>query len=353
MTQLELIYSFDETFSYFKKNFLIIEIYKYLRKTMKKIALEEHFITNDFLEATQKADFVNMDIKDATDFQKRLLDFDDLRLKAMDEAGIDISVLSLTDPGIQGITETNVAIELSVKTNDFLAAKIAKNPKRFRGFACLPMQDPIIAAKELERCVHEHGFVGGLINGQTQGSYLDEEKYHHFWKKVEELNVPIYLHPGSPKHMPANYKDQHELAGPLWGWTVETGTHALRMVFSGLFDLYPGIRIILGHMGETIPYLLWRLDSRWNITKHSKNLQKSPSQYIKENFYVTTSGMCSNGPLSCAIQELGEDRVMFSVDYPYESSKIASQFIEQAAISKKVMEKICYENAHHILHLKD
>ncbi len=170
---------------------------------------------------------------------------------------------------------------------------------------------------------------------------------------MEELNVPIYLHPGSPQHMPASYKDQHELAGPLWGWTVETGTHALRMVFSGLFDRFPGIKIILGHMGETIPYLLWRLDSRWNIIKHPKNLKKSPSQYIRENFYVTTSGMCSNGPLTCAIQELGEERVMFSVDYPYESSEIAAQFIEQAPISKKVLEKICYKNAQSILKLKD
>lgn len=319
---------------------------------MQKIALEEHFITPDFLQDTQAADFVHMNQKDAADFQKRLLDFDDLRIKAMDEAGIDISVLSLTDPGIQGIKDTKIAIELAHKTNDFLAERIAKNPTRFRGFACLALHDPVSAAKELERCVKHHGFVGGLINGQTQGSYLDEEKFHPFWKKVEELNVPVYLHPGSPKDMPANYKDQYELAGPLWGWTVETGTHALRLVFSGLFDKFPGLRIILGHMGETLPYLLWRLDSRWNIIKHPRTLKKSPSQYIKDHFFVTTSGMCSNGPLSCAIQELGEDRVMFSVDYPYEASKIAAQFIEQAPFNKMILEKICYKNAELILNLK-
>ena len=321
-------------------------------KHMKKIALEEHFITTDFLQNTQMADFVHMNPQYVADFQKRLLDFDDLRIKAMDDAGIEISVLSLTDPGIQGLSDSTSAIKLASKTNDFLADKISKNPKRFRGFACLPMQDPLSAAKELERCVLKHGFLGDLINGQTQGSYFDEQKYHPFWKKVEELNVPIYLHPGSPQHSPSNYKDQHELDGPLWGWTVETGTHALRMVFSGLFDLFPTVKIILGHMGESLPYLLWRLDSRWEIINHPKKLQKSPSQYIRENFYVTTSGMCSNGPLTCAIQELGEDRVMFSVDYPYESSKIASQFIEKAPLSKKILEKICYENASHILDLK-
>lgn len=328
-------------------------IYESLRIDMKKIALEEHFITSDFLADTQRTDFAAMNQEYASDFQTRLLDFNDLRIRAMDEAGIEISVLSLTDPGIQGITEANIAIEMARKTNDFLAEKISKYPDRFRGFACLPLQDPRYAAKELERCVDQYGFVGGLINGQTQGSYLDEEKFHPFWKKVNELNVPIYLHPGSPQHIPASYKDQHELAGPLWGWTVETGTHALRMVFSGLFDLFPRIKIILGHMGETIPYLLWRLDSRWKIIKHQKKIQKSPSQYIKENFYVTTSGMCANGPLMCAIEELGEERVMFSVDYPYESSKIAAEFIEQAPVSKEVMEKICYKNAQNILNLKD
>lgn len=318
---------------------------------MKKIALEEHFITADFLEDTQRIDFAAMNRDDALDFQTRLLDFDDLRIKAMDEARIEISVLSLTDPGIQGIVDTKRATEYAAKTNAFLSEKISKNRQRLRGFACLALQDPVSAASELEQCVKHYGFVGALINGQTQGSYLDEEKFHPFWKKVEELNVPIYLHPGNPQHPSASYKGQHELNGPLWGWTVETGTHALRMVFSGLFDRYPGLKIILGHLGETLPYLLWRLDSRWNIIKHSKNLKRSPSQYIRENFYVTTSGMCSNGPLICAIQELGEERVMFSVDYPYESSKIAAQFIEQAPIDKTVLEKICHKNAQKILKL--
>lgn len=318
---------------------------------MKKIALEEHFITSDLLKDTQKTDFVAMNPEKASEFQTRLLDFDDLRVKAMDEAGIEISVLSLTDPGIQGIADTKTAIQQSSKTNAFLAEQISKNPKRFRGFACLPMQDPVSAAKELENCIHQYGFVGALINGQTQGSYLDEEKFYPFWKKVSELNVPIYLHPGNPQHISESFKNQQELAGPLWGWTAETATHALRLVFSGLFDLFPGIKIILGHLGETLPYLLWRLDSRWDIIKHRKNLNKAPSQYIRENFYVTTSGMCSNAPLTCAIQELGEERVMFSVDYPYESSKVAAQFIEQAPINKKLLEKVCYKNAEDLLKL--
>jgi 2,3-dihydroxybenzoate decarboxylase len=318
---------------------------------MKKIALEEHFITADLLSQTQQSDFVAMDSHKAAEFQARLLDFSDFRIKAMDEAGIEISVLSLTDPGIQGIADTKTAIEQASKTNAFLAEQISKNSKRFRGFACLAMQDPIAATKELEHCVRQYGFIGALINGQTQGSYLDEEKFYPFWKKVEELDVPIYLHPGNPQHVSSSYKNQHELEGPLWGWTVETGTHALRLVFSGLFDKFPSIKIILGHMGETLPYLLWRLDSRWGIIKHTKKLKKSPSEYIRENFYVTTSGMCSNNPFMCAVHELGEKRVMFSVDYPYESSKIAAEFIEQVPLSKEALENICYRNAQHILKL--
>lgn len=316
---------------------------------MQKIALEEHFITQDLLPDTQNSDFSTMDPAKAADFQARLLDFHDLRIKAMDQAGIDISVLSLTDPGIQGIVDAKTAIAQAVKTNDYLADAISKNPKRFRGFACLPFQDHLAATRELDRCVSQHKFLGALVNGQTQGSYLDEEKYYSFWEKVQDLDVPIYLHPGSPQNTPENYRGHPELAGPIWGWTVETGTHALRLIFSGLFDRFPDLKIILGHMGETLPYLLWRFDSRWDIVKHAHELKKTPSQYIRENFYVTTSGMCANGPLLCALQELGEDRVMFSLDYPYESSKIAAQFIERVPIDKSTLEKICYTNASKLL----
>lgn len=318
--------------------------------TLKKIALEEHFITPDFIKYTQD-DFSAMDKSCVDDFVTRLLDFEDKRIEKMDEAGIEIAVLSLTDPGVQREPDTATAIKLAQKTNDFLAEKISKNPKRFRGFAHLAMQDPKAAAKELERSILEHNFVGALINGQTEGKYLDEEEYYPFWEKVQELEVPIYLHPGAPYKIPYNCKDQLELAGPLWEWGVETATHALRLVFSGLFDRFPKVKIILGHMGETLPYVLWRLDSRWNILQHKMSLKKAPSEYIKESLYVTTSGMCSKGPLLCAISELTENNVMFSVDYPYESSKLASQFIEQVPIDEKAREKICYQNAKRILKL--
>jgi 2,3-dihydroxybenzoate decarboxylase len=317
---------------------------------MKKIALEEHFITPDFITYT-RSDFKNFNKQDYEKFIARLSDFENERIQAMDQAGIDISVLSLTDPGVQREPDKALAIKLAHKANDFLAEKISRNPSRFRGFAHLALQDAKAAADELERCVKELHFVGALINGQTNGHYLDEEQYSPFWERVQALNVPIYLHPGSPYEIPHNYKGHEELSGPFWGWGVETATHALRLITSGTFDKFPKNKIILGHMGETLPYLLWRFDSRWKILKSNKPLQKLPSEYIKNNFCITTSGMCANEPLLCAIKALGEENVMFSADYPYESSEVAAQFIEKAPINESTREKICYKNAENLLKL--
>lgn len=318
---------------------------------MKKIALEEHFITTDFIKYT-KQDFVNFDEKTYKHFIDLLEDFENERLQAMDQADIELAVLSLTDPGVQREPDTATAIKLARKANDFLAAAIQKRPDRFKGFAHLALQDPKEAAHELERSVKEYKFLGALINGQTNGHYLDEAIYTPFWEKVNELDVPIYLQPGNFFQMPQNYNNHPELEGAIWGSCMEAGTHALRLVFSGLFDKFPRLKIILGHMGETLPYLLWRFDSRWKLMKEKK-IKKQPSEYIQENFAVTISGMCSNEPLQCAIGAMGEDNVMFSVGYPYESTKTASEFIENAAINQTIREKICYKNAERILKIKN
>jgi 2,3-dihydroxybenzoate decarboxylase len=317
---------------------------------MKKIALEEHFLTPAFIKYSED-DFASFDPKDKEQFMTLLLDFDEQRLAAMDRAGIDISVLSLTDPGVQREPNKDVAIQLAREANDFLADKIQKHPKRFRGFAHLAMQDAKRAADELERCVRDLQFVGALINGQTLGHYLDEEQFYPFWERVQALDVPIYIHPGNPFKIPYSYKDHDELIGAVWGWGVETGTHALRLLFGGIFDRYPTVKIILGHMGEMLPYLLWRFDSRWAMMKQQKGLKKTPSEYIKTNVFVTTSGMCSNEALLCALAAIGEGHVMFSVDYPYESSDIAAQFIEKAPLNNSSREKVCYKNAEQLLKL--
>jgi 2,3-dihydroxybenzoate decarboxylase len=274
-----------------------------------------------------------------------------MRLEAMDKAGIELSVLSVTTPGVQAEKDARTAIRLARAANDFLAREIERHPTRYAGFAHLPLQDPKAAADELGRCVAELGFKGAMINGHTNGHYLDEESYFPFWERVQELGVPIYLHPCDPSDMPQMYRDHPELLGPTWSWTVETGTHALRLVFGGIFDRFPNVTVILGHMGETLPFLLWRLDSRSRIQSPDKSAARPPSEVIRKNIVITTTGVCSHPSLLCALSALGEDNVMFSVDYPYEDSSIAADFIETAPISESVRAKVCHRNAQRLLHL--
>lgn len=237
------------------------------------------------------------------------------------------------------------------KINDFLVEQISHHPDRFGGFATLPMQSPPDAANELERCVKQFGFHGALINGHTHGHYLDEDQYQVFWERVAGLNVPIYLHPTNAWQTPQNYQDHPELGGAVWGWAPETATHVLRMLFSGLFDRFPKLQIIAGHGGESLPYFLWRFDSRFKIMNFGSQLKKQPSSYIRENIAITTSGLFSTPPLRCALEELGEDRVLFSVDYPYESSKAAGDWLDNAGLAADTLTKVASGNAKRLLHL--
>jgi len=204
----------------------------------RKIALEEHFSTADLEKRGYVARPTHSDTVFA-DIERRLLDFEQLRLEAMDEAGIDISVLSVTTPGIQGVADAKTAIELARQVNDFLAGQIQKRPTRYAGFAAVPMQDPAAAAIELERAIRQLGFKGALINGQTGGRYLDDQRFLPFWERVHELDVPVYLHPGELPDHPALFAGRPELNGPVWAWTSDNGGHALRLVFSGLFKRFP------------------------------------------------------------------------------------------------------------------
>lgn len=318
---------------------------------MRKIALEEHFMAPGFDE--YEGDVKNMMTPEAySEFASRLPEFAELRLETMDQAGIDVCVLSQTSPGLQIEKDTPKAIRKAQEVNDFLALEIQKHPRRFAGFAHLAMQDPKAAVKELNRCVKELGFRGALVNGHTNGVYLDDQRFIPFWEALSELDVPLYLHPASSFDTPHMFEGYPELIGPTWGWTVETATHALRLIVSGLFDRHPGLKIILGHMGEALPFMLWRFDSRWQISKHSKKLDKSLSQYIRDNIVITTSGACDSAPLLCSIEAIGADNVLFSTDYPFESALIASEFIEKAPISEDVRKKICYENAQRLLKLE-
>jgi 2,3-dihydroxybenzoate decarboxylase len=223
-------------------------------------------------------------------FQERLLESGELRLEAMDQAGIDMAVLSVATPGVQAEPDAKVAIKRARIENDFLACEITKRPTRYAGFAHLPLQDARAAADELSRCVEQLEFKGAMVNGHTNGRYLDERSYDPFWERVEALGVPVYLHPRDPFDAPHMFAGHRELSGATWVWTVETATHALRLAFGGVFDRYPQARLILGHMGETLPYLLWRLDSRSRLqAEDEESAGRAPSQIIRDNILVTTT----------------------------------------------------------------
>ena len=316
-----------------------------------KIALEEHFMLTDML-GYFKDTKVNIKAELYDKAIPILTDFGDRRLSTMDQNGIDFSVLSLSGPGVQVEKDAKVAVRMAKFCNDALALEVSKRPNRYGGFAHLAMQDPEGAADELERCVRELGFKGALINGQTLGVYLDDRRYDVFWERVVDLTVPIYLHPGNPIDHPAMYADHPEMWGPTYSWAVETCAHAMRLIFSGLFDRFPTAKIILGHMGETLPIQLWRLDSRLPISNQNCKLLLNPSDYLKNNVLITTSGVCSDSALRCAIDSMGVNNVMFSVDYPFEDTRTAASWIDAAPLTLEERQKICYLTASTLMNIK-
>jgi 2,3-dihydroxybenzoate decarboxylase len=269
----------------------------------------------------------------------------------MDKAGIARAVLALAGPGVQAEKDTQTACRRARESNDFLASEIGKRPDRYSGFAHLPMQDAKAAADELERCMRELSLSGAMINGHTNGRYLDHPSLYPFWERAQELRALIYLHPADPI-TPAPVLDGHKgLRRATWEWTFETGSHALRLVFGGVFDRFPGARLALGHLGETLPFLLWRFDSRTGPDFYAVKLAKRPSQYVRDNMVVATSGMCSAEPLNCTISALGSDHVMFASDYPFESVDEAAHFIDGVALDEQVRNDICFNNAAKLLGL--
>jgi 2,3-dihydroxybenzoate decarboxylase len=317
---------------------------------LKKIALEEHFIT-ELLAPYAAGNRPTKDPGAFAELRRRLADFDALRLEAMDEAGIAVSVLSATVPGVQAEPDPGKAVDLARRANDELAVQVQKHPARYAGFAALPLQAPAAAADELERSIRQLGFLGAMVNGHTLGHYLDEDRFLPFWERAESLQAPIYLHPTDPTDWPAMFGGRPELNGSTWAWTVEAATHALRLVFSGIFERFPRLSLILGHMGETLPYLLWRLDNRARRADPALPPARLPSAVIKRHFWITTTGVCDPASLMTAIANLGEDHVMFSVDYPYESSKVAAEFLAAAPVSAEVRTKIAHGNAARLLRL--
>jgi 2,3-dihydroxybenzoate decarboxylase len=317
---------------------------------VKKIALEEHFLCPGFIE------YWNPTVAEMpTAKRERLLalntDFGETRLASMDKAGIERAVLGLAGPGVQAERDAATAIRNAQAGNDFLAKEIGKRPDRYSGFAHLPMQDARAAANELERCVKQLKFCGAMINGHTNGQYLDHPSLAAFWERAEALDTLIYIHPTDPVSVAPVLQGHPGLRRATWEWTFETGSHALRLVFGGVFDRFPKARVGLGHMGETLPFLLWRFDSRTGPDFYNVGLKHPVSHYIKHNIEITTSGMCSAEPLNAAIAALGRDRVMFSADYPFEKAEEAGHWLDTEKLDEGVRADIAYNNAKRLLKL--
>ena len=274
---------------------------------------------------------------------------EEYRLKDMDDNGIDIQILSNGYPGIQGIIGADEAITKAKIINEALAEITHKHPTRFKGFAVLPMQDPKAAADELERAVKDFGFVGALINGHTNGEFLDEPKFRIVWERSITLGVPLYLHAFDPIPDQSHnlYKGYDILLGPPWSWNIDTATHAMRIIASGLFEELPEAKLILGHMGEFIPYMLARIDEGYMQTGGAETwrIPREPSYYYRKNVYITTSGLWNPETLVCAVSALTADHVMFSVDYPLADIDYGIQQVERTPISQEDKEKIYYKSA--------
>ncbi|HTU08893.1 MAG TPA: amidohydrolase family protein [Trebonia sp.] len=316
---------------------------------MGKIAIEEHWVLNQEDHIDRWRTLVPMIPEQ---FQQRLitqLTDTSHRLEVMDQGEIDLAVLS-NGAVVQGSVEPQAAMRIARESNDHLAEIVRARPDRFAAFAATPLQHPEQGADELQRAVEQLGLVGTMLFGQTDGRYLDDRSFDPFWERAQDLDVPVYLHAADAAVVPPSQAGRPELRGPTWSWTAETATHALRIVFGGVFDRFPRVRLILGHMGETLPYFLWRLDQRAAAFADHAAAMK-PSELVRRNIRITTAGVFSDEPLHCALDALGEDSVMYSIDYPFESMTEGAQWLDASTLDEKVRAKIERENARALLKL--
>jgi 2,3-dihydroxybenzoate decarboxylase len=313
-----------------------------------KIALEEHFAID--LTIDQSKIYAKPGVWEK--LRADLLDVEQQRLERMSESGTAFSILSLNAPGTQGIPDSAEATEVAKRANDALAAFVSRHPGQLGGFAALPMQNPDAAARELERSITELGFHGFMVNGFSQVGdpdtivYYDDARFNDFWKTVEKLGKPFYLHPRDP--LPANaraFQSFPWLGAPTWGFAMETSTHALRLLTSGLFDRHPKLQMILGHMGECIPFHIWRIDHTLQIAPRGNPAKRPVSAYLRDNVYITTSGVFHTPAMVMTMLTVGADRILFSVDYPFEIHAEAAAWFDTCEISEADRRKIGCDNA--------
>jgi 2,3-dihydroxybenzoate decarboxylase len=301
-----------------------------------KIAFEEHFAIEETLEQT-RAFAGESGIWD--DFTRQILDLESERLGHMDATGIELAILSLNAPGVQRILDPAEAMRVARKANDRMAEAVAKHPRRYAAFAALPMHDPDAASRELARCVRELGFKGCMVNGFQQVGdpdhvkYYDLPEYRSFWATVAQLDVPFYLHPRMQIPSQArNYEGHPWLMSSPWGFAVETSIHSLRLCGSGLFDDHPSLRICIGHLGENIPFGLWRLDARMRFSPRGYRGKRPLGDYFRDHFHVTTSGNFDDPAFRCTLEVLDNDKVYFSADYPFEKMEDAAEWYDATPV---------------------
>lgn len=331
---------------------------------MRTITLEEHYATPAFMEGPgrqlkEQAQAAHAHPQVAAGIAQlvdQLCDLDDRRIADMDAAGIDMQVLSLTSPGVEQL-DASEAVTLAREANDHLAKALRRHPSRFAGFAALPTAAPDTAAGELERTVRDHGFKGALINGHSRGRYLDDQFFWPILERAEALLVPLYLHPTPPPQpvIAASYMGNYApevavgLATAAWGWHIETAIHVLRLILSGAFDRYPSLQLVIGHMGETLPFILPRLDLA--LPTQVTKLDRPIGAYLRENLHYTFSGFNYTPTFLDLLFQVGVDRIMFSADYPYASMAQARTFLDQLPVSPADKERIAHGNAERLLRL--
>ena len=321
-----------------------------------KIAFEEHMAIPETLEETKA--FAG-DSGKWDEFMRQLMDMDDERLSIMDKTGIEFAILSNNAPGVQGIWHADKAVDAAKKANDATAEAVSRHPDRYAAFAALPMHNPDIASEELTRCINELGFKGAMVNGFQQSGqedtaiYLDDQLLRPFWGTVSELDVPFYLHPRMQLPSRAPIYDGHPwLKSAPWGFAIETSIHSLRMCGSGMFDDYPNLKIIIGHLGEHIPYDLWRIDARMRFSRRDYRGNRPLGEYFLDHFLITTSGNFQDPAFKCCLEVVGVDRMFFCADYPFEKMEDAADWYDATeVVSKEDKLKIGRTNALELFNL--
>lgn len=327
-----------------------------------KIAIEEAFAIPGVEELTP----LSKTLREFAQNREKLIDICGERIRAMDEGEVEIAVLSATVPGLQGIVDTDqpTLTRIAGEWNDYLANAMAPQSKRLRGFAALPMRDPQAACAELVRAVKDLGFVGAMLNGYDnsgngQALYYDAPEYLDFWRTAAELDVPVYIHPRvAEDRISSRHADYPQLRGAAWGFHVETGEHLLRIILGGVFDKVPNAKLIVGHMGEIAVYWAWRIDHRirregWDEweRQNGKSRRLTVTEYLRRNVWITTSGVFDTAGLRHAVEVMGAERVLYSVDYPYESTLEARDWFNSLDLPAEQRDMIAQGNARRILKL--